>query len=78
MNPRAKEIIDKLDNEEDSEVLAEILYFYEYLKQKKEKELKKKWSQIEEDEPTEDEIKLYKEYKNSKEEGIPSDSVVME
>lgn len=78
MSPRVKEIIDKLNNEKDSEVLAEVLDFYEYLKQKKEKELKKKWSQIEEDEPTEDEIKLYKEYKNSKEEGIPLDSVVKE
>ncbi|PJI08669.1 MULTISPECIES: hypothetical protein [Clostridium] len=78
MNPFVKEIIDKLNNEKDSETLAEVLGFYEYIKQKKEKELKRKWSQIEEDEPTEDEIKLYKEYKNNKEESIPLDSVEKE
>jgi hypothetical protein len=35
MSPLAKEIIDKLNNEKDSEVLAEVLDFYEYIKQKK-------------------------------------------
>lgn len=41
MSPLAKEIIDKLNREEDSQVLAEVLDFYEYLKQKKNKELQK-------------------------------------
>lgn len=35
MSPLAKEIIEKLNREEDSEVLSEVLDFYEYLKQKK-------------------------------------------
>lgn len=78
MSPLAKEIIDKLNNEKNSEVLAEVLDFYEYIKQKKEKELKSKWSQIEEDEPSEDEVKLYEEYKNNKEEGIALENVIKE
>lgn len=32
----------------------------------------------EEDEPTEDEIKLYQEYKNSKEEVIPLENLIKE
>jgi Na+-translocating ferredoxin:NAD+ oxidoreductase RnfG subunit len=78
MSPLAKEIIHKLSNEKDSEVLAEVLDFYEYIKQKKDKELKNKWSRIEEDEPTENEVKLYEEYKNNKEEGIPLENVIKE
>ncbi|WP_234117136.1 hypothetical protein [Clostridium hydrogenum] len=78
MSPLAKEIIDKLNNEKNSEVLAEVLDFYEYIKQKKEKELKRKWSQIEEDEPSEDEVKLYEEYRNNKEEGIALENVIKE
>lgn len=66
MSPLAKEIVDKLNNEKDGTVLAEVLDFYEYIKQKKNRELIKKWSQIEEDEPTEDEVKLYEEYKSNK------------
>lgn len=41
MSPLAKEIIDKLNKEEDSHVLAEVLDFYEYLKQKKIKTYKR-------------------------------------
>ena len=76
MSPLAKEIIDKLNKEQDVMVLAEVLDFYEYIKQKKHKELQKKWSQIDEDEPTEDEIKLYQEYKNKKEEEIPLENII--
>lgn len=66
MSPLAKEIIDKLNKEEDILLLAEVLDFYEYIKQKKHKELQKNWSLIDEVEPTEDEIKLYQEYKDIK------------
>ena len=34
MSPLAKEIIDKLNKEEDILVLAEVLDFYEYIKEK--------------------------------------------
>lgn len=66
MSPLAKEVIEKLSHEEDNEVLAEVLDFYEYLKQKKQKQLKKVWDKIEEDEPSSKEIKLVEEYKSSK------------
>lgn len=52
MSPLAKEIIEKLNKEDDAQVLAEVLDFYEYLKQKKNKDLQKRWEYIEEDEPT--------------------------
>jgi len=54
------------------------LDFYEYIKQKKYKDSQKKWSQIDEDEPTEDEIKLYQEYKDIKEEAIPLENIIRE
>ena len=78
MSPLAKEIIDKLNKEEDILVLAEVLDFYEYIKQKKHNDLQKKWSQIDEDEPTEDEVKLYQEYKDIKEEAIPLENIIRE
>ena len=40
MSPLAKEVIEKLSHEEDVELLAEVLDFYEYVKQKK---IKKMW-----------------------------------
>lgn len=63
MSPLAKEVIEKLSNEEDSQVLAEVLDFYEYLKQKKQNKLKRQWDLIVEDEPDDEEIKLIEEYK---------------
>lgn len=39
MSPLAKDIIEKLNNEQDTRVLAEVLDFYEYLKQKNDKQL---------------------------------------
>ena len=78
MSPLAKEIIDKLNKEEDILVLAEVLDFYEYIKQKKHNELQKKWLQIDEDEPVEDEVKLYQEYKDIKEEKIPLENIIRE
>ncbi|MEK6263995.1 MAG: hypothetical protein N2B06_04395 [Clostridium sp.] len=78
MSPLAKEVIEKLNKEEDAQVLAEVLDFYEYLKHKNDKDLEIRWSKIEEDEVTEDENKLCKQYKNSKEELIPLENLIKE
>jgi hypothetical protein len=78
MSPLAKEIIEKLNKEEDAQVLAEVLDFYEYLKQKGNKGLKKKWQYIDEDEPTKEEIKSYQQYKQTKEEFIPLENIMKE
>ena len=78
MSPLAKEIIDKLNKEEDELVLSEVLDFYEYVKQKKEKESQKKWKKIEEDEPMEDEIKLYQDYKNEEYETVSLENIIKE
>ncbi|MEF9958744.1 MAG: hypothetical protein RR448_11975 [Niameybacter sp.] len=45
MSPLAKEVIEKLSHEEDNELLAEVLDFYEYVKQKK---IKKMWGSMKE------------------------------
>ncbi|MEG0775315.1 hypothetical protein [Clostridium sp.] len=78
MSPLAKEIIEKLNKEEDTRVLAEVLDFYEYLKLKRNKELQKKWENICEAEPTEEEISLYKNYKELEEELVPLNSLIKE
>ena len=78
MSPLAKEIIDRLNREDDELILSEVLDFYEYVKQKKQRELQKKWSKIEEDDPTQDEIKIYEDYKNEKEEIVSLENVVRE
>ena len=76
MSPLAKEIIDRLNREDDELILSEVLDFYEYVKQKKQRELQKKWSKIKEDDPTQDEIKIYENYKNEKEEMVSLENVV--
>jgi hypothetical protein len=78
MSPLAKEIIEKLNKEEDARVLGEVLDFYEYLKQKKDKELQKKWADIDEDEASEGEIKVYQQYKDSNENIIPLENLIKE
>lgn len=78
MCPLAKEIIERLNKEQDTQILAEVLNFYDYLKQKKNEEIKKKWDMIEEDEPTEEERKICHEFKNSKEELTPLCNLVKE
>ncbi len=78
MSPLAKEIIEKLNKEDDARVLGEVLDFYEYLKQKKDKALQKKWTEIDEDEASEDEKKLYQQHKNSNEEVIPLEDLMEE
>lgn len=70
MSPLAKEIIDRLNREDDELILSEVLDFYEYVKQKKHRELQKEWSNIEEVDPTQEEMNLYREYKNEKEEVV--------
>jgi len=78
MSPLAKEIIDKLNREEDELVLSEVLDFYEYVKQKKQRELQRKWDIIEEVEPMEDEKKPYQDYKNKEDEVVTLENVIKE
>jgi hypothetical protein len=78
MSPLAKEIIEKLNKEDDAQVLAEVLDFYEYLKQKKSKNFHKGWKYIDEDESTKEEIELYQKYKQSKEELTPLVDIMKE
>jgi glutaredoxin 2 len=67
-------VIDKLSKEQDTQVLAEVLDFYEYLKHKKEKQ----WSSIEEDEPNQEELEILKEYKSSQEELVSFTDLIKE
>lgn len=78
MSPLAKEVIEKLSKEQDAQVLTEVLDFYNYLKQKKEKELQKEWASLKEDEPDPEEIKICKQYKNSKEDLVPLEGLMKE
>jgi hypothetical protein len=78
MSPLAKEIIDKLNKEEDTRVLGEVLDFYEYLRDKKNREQKNKWLDIDEDEPTKDENQLCQQYKKSEEKFIPLEELIKE
>ena len=75
MSPLAKEVIDKLSQEEDTELLAEVLDFYEYVKQKK---IKKMWESIEEVDPTDEEIEICNQYQSTKQEVMDFDSLVQE
>lgn len=67
MSPLSKELIIKLVNENDAEVLKEVLHYYAFLKDKKKQEIKKQWESIEEVKPEEDEIKIIHEFKNNPE-----------
>ena len=78
MSPLAKEIIEKLNKEEDTRVLGEVLDFYEYLRDKKNRELKNKWLDIDEDDATKDENQLYQQYKKSEEKFIPIEELIKE
>lgn len=68
VSPLSKELIIKLANENDSEVLKEVLHYYDFLKNKKEQEIKKQWESIEEVQPDKEEIKIINEFENSHEE----------
>ncbi len=78
MRSLAKEIIEKLNKEEDIRVLAEVLDFYEYLRDKKYRKSTNKWLDIDEDEPTKDENQFYEQYKSSEEEFTPLENLIME
>lgn len=52
MSPLAKQVIDVLGKEEDNNLLAEVLDFYGYLKDKKRKEEAVKWDSVKEEEAT--------------------------
>lgn len=79
MSPLAKQVIDVLTKEEDSNLLSEVLDFYEYLKQKQRKQLDIKWQEIEEDEASDDEIKIINEYeRNEDKDMISLDTLVKE
>ena len=56
MSPLEKMIIQALENEDDDIILAEVLDFYEYLKEKKKRQKDTLWKNIQEDEPTNEEI----------------------
>ena len=75
MSPLAKEVIEKLSHEEDVELLAEVLDFYEYVKQKK---IKKMWETMEEVDPTDDEIEICNEYQSKEQEVMDFDLLVQE
>ena len=65
MSPLTKELIKKLANESDVEVLKEVFNYYAFLKQKKADEIKKQWGSVEEVEPDEDELKIIYDFKNN-------------
>lgn len=75
MSPLAKEVIEKLSHEEDIELLAEVLDFYEYVKQKK---IKKVWKSMEEVEPTDEEIEICNQYQGKEQEVMDFDLLVQE
>ena len=62
MSPLAKMIIQALENEDDDIVLAEVLDFYEYLKEKKKRQKDILWKNIQEDEPTNEEVEIINNY----------------
>ena len=62
MSPLEKMIIQALENEDDDIILAEVLDFYEYLKEKKKTQKDTLWKNIQEDEPTNEEIEIINNY----------------
>ena len=75
MSPLAKEVIEKLSNEEDAEILAEVLDFYEYMKYKKHKKL---WENVQEVEPADDEKAICEQYQRDKQELVNFNDLVQE
>jgi hypothetical protein len=67
MSPLSKELISKLVNENDIEVLKEVLNYYIFLKEKKVLETRQQWDSIEEDEPEEEELKIIEEFRHNPE-----------
>ena len=75
MSPLTKEVIEKLSNEEDIEILAEVLDFYEYLKYKKDKKL---WKKIQEVEPDDIEKAICEQYQREEQELVDFNDLVQE
>lgn len=75
MSPLAKEVIEKLSNEDDTEILAEVLDFYEYMKYKKHKKL---WDNIQEVEPDDIEKGICEQYEREEQELVDFDDLVQE
>jgi len=78
MTPLSKEIIQKLTKEKDPQVLAEVLDFYDYIKQKKLNTIDKQWQEIEEIDPEEDELRIINEYESSEKEFTSLDMLMKE
>ena len=78
MSPIAQQIIDTLTKEQDTELLSEVLDFYEYIKQKRSKLTKISWESIKEDEPTKEEKELCNKYKHEEHEFVDFHSLVQE
>ena len=75
MSPLAKEVIEKLSNEEDVEILAEVLDFYEYMKYKKHKKL---WKNVQEVEPDDIEKAICEQYRREEQQLVDFDDLVQE
>lgn len=75
MSPLAKEVIEKLSNEEDVEILAEVLDFYEYMKYKKHKKL---WENVQEIEPDDIEKSICEQYQREEQQLIDFEDLVQE
>jgi len=78
MTPLSKEIIQKLTKEKDPQVIAEVLDFYEYIKQKKLNTIDKQWQEIEEIDPEEDELRIINEYESGEKEFTSLDTLMKE
>lgn len=66
MSPLAKQIISSLSEEKDNMILAEVLDFYEYLKEKRKKDRETQWQNVEEEIPTDEEVNIIKNYSGNK------------
>ena len=75
MSPLAKEVIEKLSREEDVEILAEVLDFYEYMKYRKHKKL---WENVQEVEPDEIEKSICEQYRREEQQLVDFDDLVQE
>jgi len=56
VSPLTKELIIKLEKENDSELLNEVLNYYAFLKNKKDQEAKKQWEIIKEIQPKKEKL----------------------
>jgi hypothetical protein len=67
MSSLSKELISKLVNENDIEILKEVLNYYIFLKGKKTLETSQQWDSIKEDEPDEEELRIIEEFRHNPE-----------